>query len=173
MSSTDETYPWQDAHATAVDVGARVEQVASDPQHGALPARCDALGTVVGYALTRVVVHFDGEAEPVTLRPAALAVVATTAPAETSPTTPALAPSRAQTPELFPQSFAARRTCGGMDAREAHLFPIPNPAAGVPTELHAYCGAAIRPGEAELLSTVFTGAPCMGCLVRVPAETTP
>lgn len=173
MSEAEETYPWQDAFAVAVDVGARVQQVAIDHEHGALARRLGAFGTVVGYVMTRALVLFDGDDEPVTLRSGALAVVAPTAARETEVAAASVpGGDGAGTPELFPQSFAARRTSGGMQARETHLFPIPDPAAGVPAALRAYCGVSIRPGEAEMLSTVFTGAPCMGCLVCVSSGTT-
>ncbi|WP_048876593.1 hypothetical protein [Saccharomonospora saliphila] len=66
-----------------------------------------------------------------------------------------------------------RRGTVGESKRVSHVVPLPTvePASG---ELSAFCGASLRPGEAEWLPSL-RGMPCERCLsvllTRVPAET--
>ncbi|MDA3629372.1 hypothetical protein OU415_28355 [Saccharopolyspora sp. WRP15-2] len=47
--------------------------------------------------------------------------------------------------------------------RSCHFFPLPAEGS-MPSVLHAYCGFAIRPGEAEPLDAPV-GMPCTSCLM--------
>lgn len=88
--------------------------------------------------------------------------------------------SRYRLREWLPGVFAARlllgvilpsgRTVGETD-RVVHLFPMPS-GQTIPDELHAFCGLAIRPGQAELV-TVGTGMPCVACVVTAPDPEVP
>jgi hypothetical protein len=54
----------------------------------------------------------------------------------------------------------------GETDRVVHLFPIPSGRV-IPEQLRAFCGLAIRPGQAELV-TVGTGMPCVACVLAAP-----
>jgi len=49
--------------------------------------------------------------------------------------------------------------------RSCHFFPLPEDGS-VPSELSAYCGFRITPGQAEALPGP-TGMPCVACLLTV------
>jgi hypothetical protein len=77
--------------------------------------------------------------------------------------------------EWLPGVFAARLLQGvrlpsgrvvGETDRVVHLFPFPS-GRSIPEQLRAFCGLAIRPGHAELV-TVGTGMPCVACVVAAP-----
>jgi len=69
--------PWRDATGTPIPRQCRIEQVAVDKNHGALPSRLHKQGQVVGRGLTRLTVRFDDENAPVSLRPHLLRVLDT------------------------------------------------------------------------------------------------
>ncbi|MGH3784296.1 MAG: hypothetical protein ACRDRO_27670 [Pseudonocardiaceae bacterium] len=84
-----------------------------------------------------------------------------------------LSPSRLR--EWLPGVFAARLLHGarlpdggtvGETDRVVHLFPIPSGRV-ISEQLRAYCGLAVRAGQAELV-TVGTGMPCVACVVEAP-----
>lgn len=52
-----------------------------------------------------------------------------------------------------------------------HLFPISG-GCGVPSQLRAYCGMAVEPGMAEIVSAA-SGAPCLPCLLGAPERRWP
>jgi hypothetical protein len=61
---------WRDAAGVSIPLGARVEQVLADRAHGALASRLGKQGEVVRYSRgSRLVVRFDGEIQPVSIRP--------------------------------------------------------------------------------------------------------
>ncbi len=76
----------------------------------------------------------------------------------------------------MPSVFAARLlrdvtlpsgpTTVGETDRMVHLFPLPT-GQTIPDELPAFCGVAIRPGQAELV-TVGTGMLCVACVAAAP-----
>jgi len=77
--------------------------------------------------------------------------------------------------EWLPGVFAARLLAGvrlssgriaGETDRVVHLFPIPSGRVD-PERLRAFCGLAIHPGDAELV-TVGTGLPCVACVLAAP-----
>ncbi|HEY0499494.1 MAG TPA: hypothetical protein VGD48_27360 [Kutzneria sp.] len=71
----------------------------------------------------------------------------------------------------MPEIFMARlrpEFARGERERCCHLFPVPLPGS-VPKMLHAYCGATITPGQAELLDRP-KGMPCVTCILLSPAE---
>ncbi|MGH3719029.1 MAG: hypothetical protein ACRDRI_09360 [Pseudonocardiaceae bacterium] len=61
--------PWRDAHGAPVPPGRRVEQVVVAKEHGAVLSRLGKRGQVLGRGNTRLTVRFDGEHEPVGIRP--------------------------------------------------------------------------------------------------------
>ena len=62
--------PWRDAAGVSIAPGARVEQVLADRPHGALPSRRGKQAQVIRRSRgTRLVVQFDGEDQPVSIRP--------------------------------------------------------------------------------------------------------
>jgi hypothetical protein len=62
--------PWRDAAGLPIPSGARVEQVLVDRAHGALASRLGKQAQVIRYSRgSRLVVRFDGETEPVSIRP--------------------------------------------------------------------------------------------------------
>ncbi len=61
--------PWRDVHGHPIPAQCRIEQVAVGKNHGALPSRLQMHGEVVGRALTRLTVRFDGEDELIGIRP--------------------------------------------------------------------------------------------------------
>jgi hypothetical protein len=70
--------PWRDADGTHIPEGARVEQIAAAKEHGAHPARVHQQGEVISYGgrgSIRLRVRFDGEDQPVTIRPHLVRVV--------------------------------------------------------------------------------------------------
>ncbi len=77
--------------------------------------------------------------------------------------------------EWLPGVFAARLLHGvrlpsgrivGETDPVVHLFPIPSGRV-IPEYLRAFCGLAIRAGQAELV-TVGTGMPCVACVMAAP-----
>jgi hypothetical protein len=61
---------WRDVRGNPITDGARVQQVAVDKAHGALPSRLGRSGTVTGRTRsTRLYVVFDGENRTVSIRP--------------------------------------------------------------------------------------------------------
>jgi hypothetical protein len=63
-------YPWCDAAGASIPSGARVEQVLGDRAHGALASRLGKQAQVIRRSRgTRLVVCFDGETKPVSIRP--------------------------------------------------------------------------------------------------------
>jgi hypothetical protein len=68
--------PWRDAEGIPIPVGARVEQVAVAKGYGALRTRLHQQGEVTGRGHhLRLFVRFEGEAEPVSIRPHLLRVL--------------------------------------------------------------------------------------------------
>ena len=62
--------PWCDAAGVSITPGARVEQVLVDRAHGALASRLGKQAQVIRRSRgTRLVVRFDGETEPGSIRP--------------------------------------------------------------------------------------------------------
>jgi hypothetical protein len=62
--------PWRDAAGVSIPPGARVEQVLVDRAHGALASRLGKQAQVIRRSRgTRLVVRFDGEDQPVSIRP--------------------------------------------------------------------------------------------------------
>jgi hypothetical protein len=71
---------WRDVEGTHIPVGCRVEQVAIAKEHGALTSRLGKRGDVISWGRgSRVQVHFDGETQPVSIRPHLVRVVALSA----------------------------------------------------------------------------------------------
>lgn len=66
MSAYD---PWRDFHGHPIPSQCWIEQVAVGKNHGASPSRLHMRGEVVSRSLTRLMVRFDGESEPVGIRP--------------------------------------------------------------------------------------------------------
>lgn len=66
---------WRDVDGTHVPVGARVEQTGTDARRGALRSRLHAQGQVTSRGATRLVVRFDGETTPVSIRPHLVRVI--------------------------------------------------------------------------------------------------
>jgi hypothetical protein len=50
---------WTDGQGTAVGLMSRVEQIAVDPQGGAMPSRLHQQGQLIGWDTTRLPVCFD------------------------------------------------------------------------------------------------------------------
>jgi len=62
--------PWRDAAGVSIPPGARVEQVLVDRAHGALASRLGKQAQVIRRNRgSRLVVRFDGETQPVSIRP--------------------------------------------------------------------------------------------------------
>jgi hypothetical protein len=62
--------PWCDAAGVSIPPGARVEQVLVDRAHGALASRLGKQAQVIRRSRgSRLAVRFDGETEPVSIRP--------------------------------------------------------------------------------------------------------
>jgi hypothetical protein len=71
----------------------------------------------------------------------------------------------------MPEIFMARlrpEFARGERERCCHLFPVPLPGSA-PKMLHAYCGATVTPGQAELLDRP-KGMPCVTCILLSPAD---
>ncbi|MGH3900871.1 MAG: hypothetical protein ACRDTA_22030 [Pseudonocardiaceae bacterium] len=66
---------WRDAQGIHVSVGARVEQAGTDARMGALRSRLGQRGEVIGRGTTRLLVRFEGEDQPVSIRPHLVRVV--------------------------------------------------------------------------------------------------
>lgn len=66
---------WRDVDGTHVAVGARVEQAQVDARMGAPRSRLHAQGLVTGQGATRLRVRFDGEDQPVSIRPHLIRVI--------------------------------------------------------------------------------------------------
>ncbi|MGH3575676.1 MAG: hypothetical protein ACRDUW_28300 [Pseudonocardiaceae bacterium] len=66
---------WRDVDGTHVPVGARVEQTGTDARMGALRSRLHVRGQVTSRGTTRLVVRFDGETKPVSIRPHLVRVI--------------------------------------------------------------------------------------------------
>ncbi|MBV9012372.1 MAG: hypothetical protein JO272_10035 [Pseudonocardiales bacterium] len=69
--------PWRDAHGTPIALRARVEQIAVDPAHGALPARLHQQGQVIGRGAGLLYVIFDRDGQSANLPPHLLRVLST------------------------------------------------------------------------------------------------
>lgn len=72
--------PWRDTDGTPIPVGAQVEQVAVAKEHGALSARLHQRGDVIrrgqrGRGHLRLYVRFQGDTEPVSIRPHLVRVI--------------------------------------------------------------------------------------------------
>jgi len=72
--------PWRDVDGTSIPVGARVEQVAVAQEHGARSARLRQRGEVIrrgqrGRGHLRLYVRFQGDTEPVSIRPHLVRVI--------------------------------------------------------------------------------------------------
>lgn len=65
----------RDADGTHVAVGARVQQVEVHAGLGALRFRLHQRGEVIGRRTTRLVVRFDGQDQPVSIRPHLVQVI--------------------------------------------------------------------------------------------------
>ena len=62
--------PWRDVAGMSIPPGARIEQVLVDRAHGALASRLGKQAQVIRRSRgTRLVVRFDGEDQPVSIRP--------------------------------------------------------------------------------------------------------
>ncbi|MGH3777746.1 MAG: hypothetical protein ACRDRR_18790 [Pseudonocardiaceae bacterium] len=61
--------PWRDAEGTHIPVQCRIEQVAEDAEHGALPSRLHQQGQVIGRGTNLVYVLFDHGNQMIALRP--------------------------------------------------------------------------------------------------------
>ena len=62
--------PWRDAAGVSIPPGARVEQVLVDRAHGALASRLGKQAQLLHHSRgSRLVVRFDGEDRPVSIRP--------------------------------------------------------------------------------------------------------
>lgn len=66
---------WRDADGTHVPVGAQVEQTEVDARMGAPRSRLHRRGQVTSRGATRLRVRFDGEDQPVSIRPHLVRVV--------------------------------------------------------------------------------------------------
>lgn len=66
---------WRDVDGTHVPVGARVEQCEVDARMGAPRSRLHRRGQVTSRGVTRLRVRFDGEDQPVSIRPHLVRVV--------------------------------------------------------------------------------------------------
>ncbi|MGH3768072.1 MAG: hypothetical protein ACRDTX_23480 [Pseudonocardiaceae bacterium] len=66
---------WRDMDGNHVPVGARVEQSETDARMGAPRSRLYARGHVTSRGTTRLVVHFDGENQTVSIRPHLVRVI--------------------------------------------------------------------------------------------------
>ena len=74
---------WCDAGGSHVPDGCRVEQVEVDIPHGALRSRLPKRGEVLGRTRsTRLLVRFEGEHEPVSIRPHLVRIIEVTAVAD-------------------------------------------------------------------------------------------
>ncbi len=61
---------WRDVDGTPISEGCRVQQVEVDRARGALRSRLHKRGVVISRGRgSRLQVHFDGEATPVSMRP--------------------------------------------------------------------------------------------------------
>lgn len=69
--------PWRDTDGNPTDPPCRVQQVMVAKEHGALPSRLHQHGEVVDRRGTRLVVLFNGEETPVTIRPHLVRVLPT------------------------------------------------------------------------------------------------
>ena len=69
--------PLRDAEGTRISLWSRVEQVAVDEAHGALPSRLHQQGEVIGRGRHVVYVRFDLEYQLVILRPHLVRVLTT------------------------------------------------------------------------------------------------
>ena len=67
---------WCDAEGTHIPLQSRVEQVAVDPEHGALACRLHQHGQVIGRGITLLYVRFD-ENQLIALRPHLVRVLET------------------------------------------------------------------------------------------------
>jgi hypothetical protein len=61
--------PWRDADGTHIPLRSRVEQVAVDTEHGALPSRLHHQGKVVSRGTYLMHVIFDHDNQLIALRP--------------------------------------------------------------------------------------------------------
>lgn len=61
--------PWRDTHGVPIPQQCRIEQLAVDKRHGALPSRLHKQGQVLSRGVTRLNVLFDDENELVSIRP--------------------------------------------------------------------------------------------------------
>jgi hypothetical protein len=66
---------WRDVDGTHVPVGARVEQTQVDARMGTPRSRLHAWGQVTSRGATRLRVRFDGEDQPVSIRPHLVRVI--------------------------------------------------------------------------------------------------
>jgi hypothetical protein len=71
---------WRDAEGTHIPVGCRIEQVGIAKEHGVLTSRLATRGEVISWGRgSRLQVRFDGETQPVSIRPHLVRVVALSA----------------------------------------------------------------------------------------------
>ncbi len=82
--------PWRDADGTPVLPQCRIQQIAVGKQHGALPSRLHRQGQVLGRGTTRLIVQFDHEHTPVSIRPHLVRVLTTPGDCSASDTLTAL-----------------------------------------------------------------------------------
>ncbi|MGH3696513.1 MAG: hypothetical protein ACRDRX_21400 [Pseudonocardiaceae bacterium] len=60
---------WRDADGAPITVGARVQQVTTNPRWGVPCSRLGKRGEVLGWGATRLLVRFEGEDQPVSIIP--------------------------------------------------------------------------------------------------------
>jgi hypothetical protein len=68
--------PWRDVDGTHIPEGARVEQITVANEYGGHSSRLHQRGEVVDRRGSRLVVLFDGENKPVSIRPHLVRVLA-------------------------------------------------------------------------------------------------
>ncbi|HEX5348370.1 MAG TPA: hypothetical protein VFW64_14895 [Pseudonocardiaceae bacterium] len=68
---------WCDAEGTRITLFCKVEQVAENPEDGALFSRLHQRGEVVGRSLDLIYIRFDGEGQVIGMRPRLLCVLST------------------------------------------------------------------------------------------------
>lgn len=64
------------------------------------------------------------------------------------------------------QRTTSTAMAGDLEAVSSDLTPLPSGGV-IPEQLRAFCGLAIRPDQAELV-TVGTGMPRVACVVAAP-----
>jgi hypothetical protein len=61
--------PWRDVAGTPIPEQCRIEQIAVNKEHGALPSRLHQQGQVISRGHTRLHVRFDHDNRLISLRP--------------------------------------------------------------------------------------------------------